>query len=838
MTNRSESDDQKISIASLNHDAKHCEEEIERDPNVRLELYRAVCNAALSEASIRGPSAISPFWIDIILNGVEDMWSSTRRECVECIRKLFYTPALDSATVRLPYHSAHQSSLSSLADHNANVNQSKRGAFPIKPIGSEKRGHIVNGGGTTASCADWRRQLASKLLYRWTRTRNGSAGWYQREGLLRVLKIYCEFNHTFYQNNFEGQLWLHEVLFRAGIPALHEAQLPVREEAASLLCIIAEQEGAVCSYVFDRVVSKLQGLLTTQKTPSPPSKTEEAQTHVVEGHLIALIKLFERDPRSDHKESTYPLLMRYASHPASSVRQYVAEALCPPSEMLCIRLLKQLSIGSRWSSSHVQNNWQEGETILMALQRHLLYYLAQGKGYDFNLERLISAETDKSPACFFHSCLESLLDASCASRFELSRMGQQIIPLLLQLWVRFASTVEVVLTVVRELVPSSAPSEYSSMLQRDRCHILVELIIPLLWWYLVVRQATATMEDQENRRVEGVHVSHFLSTLQDRTWKVRNPMFSIVMLIIGCYFLPLLEESDVAIVHEILLDSQTWENILRTPPAMPYLHFGIDFVSSMKYKGRDLQHLVPVWLTALEGAQTHHQCILATMIREALCFSDAESQEESGKVNGSVFCRPFRFAYHDTFAAPAMLDGGEEMSLGYTWLKTYFPTVQEIPSGEMFFGTAMGSYAVAEDFERQKAVVNALRRYVCNDLYLSPLIEPEILREARTLMAGMVRAYPGQECLEFVLDSLLMRLDRVCPQWESKEENTIRQKQKGRDWDIWDDDNAGCGPVEGISIEEIRDASHIAAHIMQKMSPEAQQLIYKKFGDRLVKLMY
>ncbi|CCW66918.1 unnamed protein product [Phytomonas sp. Hart1] len=847
MINKSESANQKVSITSLDHDAFYLKE-MEQDPNIRLNLYRTVCNAALSEASTRGPSAISPLWIDVLLNGVEDCMSSTRRECVECIQKLIRAPTPGDVSLRRHQNPAYQSNLSALANHDAYENQPKKGALPVKNTDSTKRERPAKGRDTVVLCDDWRRQLANQLLHRWVRTRSGSAGWYQREGLLRVFKIYCDFNYTLYQKNLVGHLWLREVLFRVGIPSLHEDQLPVREEAASLLCIITQREGAARSYVFDRVVHKLQDLLTMQKKLSTLPKDREAQTHVIEGYLIALIKLFEQNPGSGRKENMYQLLMGYASYPASSVRQYVAETLCPPSEVLCIRLLKELSMGCWWSSSHVQNHWREGETVLMALQRHIIYYLTQGKGCNFNLERLISVAIGESTTCFLYSCIESLLDASCDSRFELSRMGQQIIPLLLQIWVRFSRTAEAIFKVVQELTTSSThttrrsgtPFEHPSVVQRDRNRILAEVIVPLIWWYLAVRRATAVMDDQKNRKkLEEVHVDQFFRTLQDITSKIKDPMYSSVALIIGCYFLPLLNEKNVTIIQETLLNSKTWEYILRTPPAMSYLHFGLDFVSSMKYRGRDLQHLIPVWLDALEMAQTHQQYILVTMIREALCFTDAERLHGSEKPSDSILCRPFRFAYHNTFAAPAMLDGGEEISLGYTWLKMYFPTEQEIPSGEMFFGTAAGPRAGSNDLEGEKAVVEALRHYICNGLYLSPVIEPEILREVRALMVAIVKAYPSKECSEFVLESILMRLDRVCPEWENKEKITMDLKQKASDWDTWDDDNASGGPVEGVSIEEeIQEASHSAIIIIQKMSHDTQESISKKFADRLVKLLH
>lgn len=855
-------------------------------PDARLDFYRRAC-AALSERSNSGSGSCccaageeAGKWVSLLLPGTQDPWSAVRSLCIDHLGQLLFLSTSSDTAVAV-----------------------------VVPLLDR------------LAAESWPAAVAS-----------GGGAWYAREGLLRVYRLIVRNSSSsgnkmntktdgnaavaalHDHHHHHQQQYVLEVMRAVALPSLEDPQLPVREQAARLLSLLASYpantnrssddsssssgSGGCCSSpaeaAVSAVVARLTAVAAVAPSPaaagSPPQPKDEDITRVVEGYLLALLKLIEcsdttnnttRTSAGNEGSSTHgaaavaallkeercgqeldAALRRLASYPASSVRQYVAEALGRHSDGVFLSLLQGLcgvvtekekgegtgteaSTGGASGFKRDNNDggdgdaWQATETVLLALQHHLVRYLGSSSGNNGVNDgtRGCGGGVSRSGSMPLGSALAAAVRCAASARFEVARMGAQVAPLLLQLWVRSAAGVDhVLLAVAQTLVADDEEG------REGRDSLLRGLVAPMLWWFAAIRSAVEGREEpQEDEDGSGSGSSggrdraSVISAEATAAWRALLTAHESEMvatrLAIAAYYRPDSfhgeDNSDggfYAVVTRPLLDEAVWRAALLSAPsnnkkssaaaaAAWALPWGLDFIASPAAAAGGsstvLARLVPAWMAALPALMTHQQCILLSMVRAALSPPPRRAHH-----------RPLSFVYHPAvYAAPVTLDGGEDTILGYTWLRAHFPTEDSLPlrgSG----GEAVEEKEEGEEVGVVTAAVVAAVANGCRRVYASRevVVEPVVLRECRAVLVALARCGGGGAAA--ALEVLLARLDTFLgPQWwlqvedgggETEDTTATATIAADGGWDDWDDDDDdGNGAVEGVCRDdEVREAAN------------------------------
>jgi len=496
------------------------------------------------------------------------------------------------------------------------------------------------------------------------------------------------------------------------------------------------------------------------------------------------------------QESLYGLLLPYASHPAASIRQYVADAWRRRSDALFAKLLVSLTPDAADSSP----SWQYHETVLMALQHHFVAYLSEGKDVEL-MNRRIFALARTSTSSAIPLVMASLLQISQSEPFEVARMGKQVIPLLLQFRARFGATDDDLFGTLG----LTGGHEGAPMTSGQRT-LFETVVVPCSWWFLTVRFMTdPTVRPRIAPVVRRASGGQIPSVAQQ--------------LIMVSYFLEFCLDADAQCRD--LLREDVWMRLLHTSE-IQHLHLALDCVVVLKRRGYHLLHLVPIWLEVLGTVMAHQQCILLAMARVSLCTSS----------DGHGMTRPFRFVYDANCGAPAMMDGGEDTTLGYTWLRAHYPV--EVP---MSLWTIPCSARAGRDSQTppsassaRNSVVNAIFRTV----YVSSGTEPAVLRECRALMAMLSQQDPDAWGLP-VVEAVLERLNSVFPQWETTwpvPKQGIPQAEDYDSWDVDEDENVAGSSNE----EEVCEAKAFLDRVASAIGPASKETVVRHVGPKVLQL--
>ncbi|RNF03138.1 hypothetical protein TraAM80_05996 [Trypanosoma rangeli] len=623
------------------------------------------------------------------------------------------------------------------------------------------------------------RRVLSLLLSKWPQMKC----WYEREGFLLLLLGFFLSKADVIS---DGRV-LSYILLRVGLPSLLDPQLPVREVAVNVTVQIAELSGDLASFTQDHLLIQLKLLLEERKEPSACE---------IEGLLSGVTRLMVVCPSTLHTEwwaKMQPLLQQLSVHSAASVRQRVAAVWAPLSvrsfEMLCIAIIKKSE-----SPSESDEWWRMVEVLLMALQEQLAHLLTLTDGE-------VTVDLETRGASIADSLYAVLMFAEM-QRFEVMRMGKQLVPLLTQFWVRFAPSLDFV-----EACCGQVERRFL-----ERAHFL-RLFLPELIWFLALRRYLRPAEDVE--RVRDAVSQHLLPLLHGK-WNVflnsndigtvlPRPGYALAVLLLVTYFPDCLTKSVNRDLMTFALSEGAWKRALSED--IDSVRYGVDFALSVRRIGGTILHLVPVWLEWISNAYAHQQCLILEAVKIAV-----------GSPKYWVSSKPFSFAYCSVFDAPTMQEGGEEVSRGFYWLKLHCPTPACLPEIPFLSADAAGAAGV---------VPAAVHETVYASVYVSKGTEHSVLRIARSLMLTECEANRKAESIAAVVAAVVARLENVSPRWrealpvsfggapgvpDCRAQGGIRDKHSGcSDWD----DSEGGLDAEGVDTdEEIREAGRLFAVIL------------------------
>lgn len=574
--------------------------------------------------------------------------------------------------------------------------------------------------------------------------------WYEKEGTIKLLSALGVWSGD--------DAFSEKVTNNVALPSLHASELPVREAASVLLAEIAKRHAELMS----SVKCKLFAYLQLQSLQSKPS-----DIHSLEGHLLALGKIESIPSIVELQEDELAVLVKLSAHAAASVRMYVAEILRPPSEFLFGFITEEAIKLSM--EEHVERQWEFYETVMMMLNNHLMYYLthrcisfSRSLSYFSNFKALNLQVVSQQ-------IIIALLRGIDSSVFEMNRIATQVLPHFVQFFIRHVGSVQALCDLYHALKKNCPVSLRNNKSLSD---VFDQHTLPLMWWYLaifvVVRRNPLRQLEQKALR-KNLKLKLYRNTLRTNPATAR-----IVFMIMSTYFSEWCAEDIV----EEMLRPEAWKSILERN-ARKYIHFGVDFVLMMNHLGRDITHLVPVWADGLRNLMSHEQCIVLTMIKDAL-------QPRSN----AYF---FSFAYDFTFKAPVMVDGGEDTTLGYTWLLSSFPTVDHLPLLKTLSPNAPARRSFS--LEPTDTSLSCLKG-IFFTLYTSSGTEPSVLEKIQDLMIVVLTTVGNLSWHECILEAVFTRLNTIAPNWQESsntEEQTVTDDDD--DWDA-DDECVGSSVIE------------------------------------------
>ena len=804
-------------------------------------------------------------WADVLMRGVTDPWSRIRVICLSPMADLILSE-VHEASSQLELAKSEQSpvvvSECARSSHSADVPSRRHstGKLDQKRRASETTGK------------EWQRSLTNckkhappplaplstfsastpldYLWHYWEKTTR----WYEHDGIVRLLvKVYGRSRTIPGAALRSDESGLRTLLFKVLFPAFRDPQLPVRESAAALLGVLVDRDRAspispaIVSFIVDHVSSTLARVSVPTCSRSPLSPSDQGNTRVLEGNLLALVVLVDMSVIQVADSSMMPLLLRLASYPASSVRQYIAQILRPPSPPVFVYLMEYLCKfdGLKPHRSEADDeseegdedagdgelNWQRQETVLMALQQHFLNVAAirattqdwvYASAYSEHVLALLRSATP----------LLVVFRAMHSPRFEVARMGTQLFPLLLQSCIRFLPLEDLPRICEACCVADGCMQKELSALQAQgdaealsKAQLsMATLVMPGLWFYLAVRRIEMELTGGPRGEVERLirpyatlgcvafasqaHRSRDDADNASTTTTTAPCVASTcALLVLTAYFARAMEPAEWHCCVEEVLKPSWWADLLSNPVRREQVRFGPDFVRAVHHCGTPAQsqrivELIPTLAAALADAQTHQQCLIISMIRVAVSAQAC--------INAPMDERAMAYVYHDVYAAPALTEGGEATPLGHTWLKLFAPTQDAIPT-TVFWGspekeTTSGEARIV--IHRDSDVFRAIDAVCLKDLFQSTKTEHSVLRELRSLMTSLARLSAHRRNCSNVggksgddssdvdwyalsLKSIFGRLDRVCPRW--------RERAAAEDDD---GDTAANGEAAGVEEED------------------------------------
>ncbi|KAG5490134.1 hypothetical protein JKF63_00253 [Porcisia hertigi] len=850
--------------------------------NTSLEKDSAVSNTRLGADDL-SPSSLAPTcthgaswkWADVVMCGVTDPWSRIRSLAVRVMADL-----LDAEVVRVLQHQG--------GGINAQFRPSKSAPNTSPVTTTTCNAKRSRKSKPTAAKPASPERVSSPLDYVWHRWR-GTSHWYEQDGIVRLLtKIYSRSGTLAGDALRTDEAGVHCMLFKVIFPALHNPQLPVRQSAGLILGILADRRRStslsptITSFVVDHVCRTIGKVPESLRGQSPASSVSVEDTHVLEGHLLALKELVDADVIHLEDVGVMPLLLQLSDYPASSVRQYVAQILQPPSLWVFTCLVQRLCEHQCCVSQHAEDDgngrssapgkgdsenndddgfsWQRLETVMMALQQHLLYHLQTTTVTMRDLFSVDCGEKGTLTPAVLTTALSVVFRATHSPRFEVARMGLQLFPLLLQLSVRFCPPAA--LRCICEAC-GGAGGGVQAELNRLAAHGAVEtlakaqtyvatFVVPTMWWFLTIRRLVAEVRSKgpsSETRARLEDIVRPYATLDRIRFasqahlgeKVRNSAAppcaaaTCALLPLVAYFTTVIDPEEWHRCINELLAPSWWAELLADPARRELVRVGPDFVRAVHRRGtsdevRRAVELVPTLTASLADAPTHQQCLLLAMVRVTVTAQTTGTFVEEQALSS---------VYHEAYAAPALIEGGDTVPLGHAWLKHFMPTPETIPT-VVLWGEQVRTKADSTSLvEGNTAVFEAIEKRCYQELYQSPQTEPVVLRELRTLIIGLSRpsiTAPDGTLLNWyaaALAAVFGRLDRVCPQW--REMNTALtvaarcattaasrcENDVDRCWDDWDSDEDGA--PQGIhAAEEVRNATLVVSILRERAAAWAE----------------
>ncbi|KAK7199977.1 hypothetical protein NESM_000046200 [Novymonas esmeraldas] len=808
-------------------------------------------------------------WADVVMRGVTDPWSRIRSLAAPVMADLL-TAEVELVQRRRRRHGSGSCNSSAAPTPSSGTPRSSSATAATTPRGVRKG---RKGEPQAAAASASPESVSGPLDYVWRRWR-GTTLWYEQDGIVRVLaKLYNRSGTPAGDALRTDEAGLRCLLLNIVFPALRNPQLPVRESAAVVLGILADRRRrtslspAITCFVVDHVCRTLAQVPAPVRSGAQATSVVLEDTRVLEGNLLALNELVDAGVMDAESFDVIPLLLRLSSYPASSVRQYVAQILRPPSPSVFAYLMQRLcehhncmprhADGDGDDDGDVELSWQRLETVMMALQQHLLYLHSTSAPMDDGFPVSCDTRGILTPAIFATS-LSVVFQATHSPRFEVARMGLQLFPLLQQLSFRFGPLAALpricetccgVSGCVQAELNRLAASGDAATLARAQTYVAT-YVVPAMWWFLTIRRLVAEVRHEQQpveTRAQVEDAVRPYATLEQVRFASQPHLGGggddVVVVVppcaaSTCALLPLVTYSagvmDAEEWHrcvDVLLAPSWWAGLLTDPARRELARIGPDFVRAVHRRGtgdemRRVVELVPTLTAALAAAPTHQQCLLVAMIRVAVVAHTASTAAAEE--------RALAFVYHAAYAAPALVEGGDAVPLGHVWLKQVMPTQEAVPTAVLWGEPAAemtGESMVL--VESNSAVFEALERTCYRQLYRSPQTEPVVLRELRTLMVSLSRPSAGvpsgtyADSYAAALAAVFGRLERVCPGWWETEDAaaataaaaTADASRCDDDecWDDWDADADEDGAAQGIyAAEEMRNAAAVVSVLRER----------------------
>lgn len=326
-----------------------------------------------------------------------------------------------------------------------------------------------------------------------------------------------------------------------------------------------------------------------------------------------------------------------ASHEAATVRQSFADFVAKAhgeDVAATVGLLLPLLGGS---DEVILEMWARIETLLMSLQCQLRDIICT------HARELLHASSSKykrdSPRP--QNVLPRLLQASTCSKFEIRRMGEQVVPLYCQYIAH------------REPPEALLPLLLSAALKP---------VHERLCWFLMQRRVVATFVQSTSPMfvlTGKAVVSEIDAALVSQIDPNRSHIPPIVRIILTCYgprtFRRLATQSD-------------WESALRDPSSSELsIRYAPDFALVSPVAIFIVEH----WVRELcnESVACHVQLLLLEAIKNLIASASSSHVM-------------LLFSSRADFRAPSLLDGGDDIPEGFAWLHGMLPV---LPRGTKLF---------------------------------------------------------------------------------------------------------------------------------------------------------
>jgi hypothetical protein len=390
--------------------------------------------------------------------------------------------------------------------------------------------------------------------------------------------------------------------------ATHD-QLHVRTSAIEVLVQLC-QEPAVNDTIISIVPIKLRQNLTLGSSIS-----------TIEG-LLELVVFFPT-LYGGVLESQRTAGLALASHEAATVRQRFADFIAK-AHGVGIGTTVELLFPLLERDSDISEQWMRVETLLMTLQTQLTSVINQNAKELF-FERLVDSSRDPE------SVLLRLLRAAVSAKFEVRRMGEQVVPLYCQYLVHREPPTVIVPLLLSELLKHA----------RER-----------LCWFLMLRRVVSSFLQQLPMYTVTAKsvVGEIDKALMFHIGADQSRASPLVRIMLACYgphyFRRLATQADW---HCALSDASASSITSRYAPDFALLSSVSVFVAES-------------WVLKLVQKTTpsYEQLLLLEAIRNLIAPANTQ--------HGLLL-----FTSRDDFRPPSLLDGGDDVPDGFTWLHGMLP---------------------------------------------------------------------------------------------------------------------------------------------------------------------
>ncbi|CUG93409.1 Hypothetical protein, putative [Bodo saltans] len=443
-------------------------------------------------------------------------------------------------------------------------------------------------------------------------SRAAKKSWFSADGLLLLTKELSK--------SRDGRRLIDVILSeseRVQLGMTHVLELVVHEQLQVRTCaieVIAQlcEESAVMHTILSVVPFKIRCGLSG-----------DSPIAVMEG-LLELV-LFFPTLHASIMDAQRAVGLRLASHEAATVRQRFADFIAKAHGANIMTTI-DLLFSPLGSDAETTKQWMQVETLLMALQSQLTS-IAYDNATELFPRRAVENSIDPE------SVLLRLLRASACEKFEVRRMGEQVLPLYCQYLVH------------REPPKSIVPLLLSELLKGAR---------ERLCWFLMLRRVVSSFLQLVPAYAISAKtvVEEIDAALMFHVNSEQFHVAPLVRIMLACYGPHFLRR---------LATQADWDSALTDPSSSSMAsRYAPDFALLSSVSVFVVEH----WVHKLiqKSTPSHEQLLLLEAIRNLIA-------------NGNTQHGLLLFTSRDDFRPPSLLDGGDDVPEGFTWLHGMLPNL-------------------------------------------------------------------------------------------------------------------------------------------------------------------